>query len=115
MHEQIICILPCAIVMIFVFNSLLWFGWLVNNSRGWHYSCAQVKGLSKEEHEARNDLASAMRERIEAIPDGSTTAVKTGSGGGIASASYTGIKIDSTFGNNFGLAYLPSFIYLRDL
>lgn len=56
-----------------------------------------------------------MRERIEAIPDGSTTAVKTGSGGGIASASYTGIKIDSTFGNNFGLAYLPSFIYLRDL
>lgn len=41
-----------------------------------------------------------MRERIEAIPDGSTTAVKTG--GAIASASYTGIKFDSTFGNHFG-------------
>lgn len=61
----------------------------------------QVKGLSKEELEARNDLVSAMKERIEAIPDGSTAAAKNG-GATASASSYTGIKFDSTFGNRFG-------------
>uniref|UniRef100_A0A7N2LHE3 Uncharacterized protein n=1 Tax=Quercus lobata TaxID=97700 RepID=A0A7N2LHE3_QUELO len=53
------------------------------------------QGLSKEEElEARNDLVSALKERIEAIPDGSNTSVAKQTGGWTASASYTGIKID---------------------
>ncbi|XP_021906332.1 syntaxin-71-like [Carica papaya] len=53
----------------------------------------KVKGLSKEEQEARNDLVSALKDRIEAIPDGSTTAAKQ-TGGWAPSTSGTGIKID---------------------
>uniref|UniRef100_A0A2N9F0G2 t-SNARE coiled-coil homology domain-containing protein n=1 Tax=Fagus sylvatica TaxID=28930 RepID=A0A2N9F0G2_FAGSY len=57
-----------------------------------------VKGLSKEELEARNDSVSALKERIEAIPDGSTTSGAKQTGGWTASTSYTGIKIDSASG-----------------
>ena len=57
----------------------------------------QVKGLSKEEREAQTDLVSALKERIEAIPDGSTIGAKQ-TGGWAASASDTGIKFDSTSG-----------------
>ncbi|KAF3441529.1 hypothetical protein FNV43_RR15443 [Rhamnella rubrinervis] len=64
----------------------------------------KVKGLSKEEHEARNDLVSAMKDRIQAIPDGSTTAAKTG-GGTASASSYTGIKFDSTFDGKFNDEY----------
>ncbi|KAG5565861.1 hypothetical protein RHGRI_001689 [Rhododendron griersonianum] len=57
----------------------------------------KVKGLSREELEARTDLVSVLKERIEAIPDGSTTS--NGSqqtGGWAASASSTGIRFDTT-------------------
>lgn len=56
-----------------------------------------MKGLSKEELDARVDLVSVLKERIEAVPDGSTSAA-TQTGGSVASASKTGIKIDSTSG-----------------
>nr|POE46339.1 syntaxin-73 [Quercus suber] len=60
------------------------------------------EGLSKEEElEARNDLVSALKERIEAIPDGSNTSVAKQTGGWTASASYTGIKIDLTSDGRF--------------
>ncbi|KAL5572906.1 hypothetical protein UlMin_022503 [Ulmus minor] len=64
----------------------------------------KVKGLSKEELEARNDLVSAMKERILAIPDGSSIAAKPDQGW-TASASYTGIKIDSTSDGRFDNEY----------
>ncbi|XP_050280872.1 syntaxin-71-like [Quercus robur] len=60
----------------------------------------KVKTISRskgcQELEARNDLVSAPKERIEAIPDGSNTSVAKQTGGWTASASYAGIKIDST-------------------
>ncbi|GFZ16924.1 syntaxin of plants 73 [Actinidia rufa] len=58
----------------------------------------KVKGLSKEELEAQTDLVSALKERIEAIPDGSTSGAKQ-TGGWATSASGTGIKFDSTSGS----------------
>ncbi|KAM4071621.1 hypothetical protein ACJW30_11G072400 [Castanea mollissima] len=66
----------------------------------------KVKGLSKEEElEARNDLVSTLKERIEAIPDESNTNVGKQTGGRTASASYTGIKIDSTSDGRFDNGY----------
>ncbi|KAL4599132.1 hypothetical protein ACB092_11G105400 [Castanea dentata] len=66
----------------------------------------KVKGLSKEEElEARNDLLSALKERIEAIPDGSNTNVAKQTGGWTASASYAGIKIDLTSDGRFDNEY----------
>ncbi|KAF5451642.1 hypothetical protein F2P56_026732, partial [Juglans regia] len=56
----------------------------------------QVKGLSKEELEARNDLVFALKEKIDAISDGSTTNGAKQTGGGATSTSYTGIKFNST-------------------
>lgn len=53
-----------------------------------------MKGLSGEELAARNDLVLALPDRIQAIPDGSASAVKQ-SGGWAASASRTEIKFDS--------------------
>lgn len=58
----------------------------------------QVKGLSKEELATRNDLVLALPERIQSIPDGTTTAAKQGGGRG-ASASRAEIRFDSTSGN----------------
>ncbi|XP_044501366.1 syntaxin-71-like [Mangifera indica] len=64
----------------------------------------KVKGLPKEELEARSDLVASLKDRIEAIPDGSTTAAKQ-SDGGATSASYTGIKIDSYSEGKFDNEY----------
>lgn len=69
-----------------------------------HSYVIQVKGLSKEELEARSDLVAALKDRIEGIPDGSTAAAKQ-TGGGTTSASYTGIKFDTYSGT-----YWSSFI-----
>ncbi|XP_073157043.1 syntaxin-71-like isoform X2 [Henckelia pumila] len=54
----------------------------------------KVKGLSREELEARSDLVLALPERIQAIPDGSTNAAKQTGGWG-ASSSHKVIKFDS--------------------
>ncbi|PKI32581.1 hypothetical protein CRG98_047044, partial [Punica granatum] len=54
-----------------------------------------VKGLSKEELEARNDLVLALKDRIEAIPDG-TVGGSSQNGGSMASTSRMGIKFDTT-------------------
>ncbi|KAK3194762.1 hypothetical protein Dsin_026072 [Dipteronia sinensis] len=64
----------------------------------------KVKGLSKEELEARNDLVFALKDRIDAIPDGSTTAAKQ-TVGGATSTSYTGIKFDSNADGKFDNEY----------
>ncbi|XVF22510.1 hypothetical protein REPUB_Repub12eG0178800 [Reevesia pubescens] len=67
----------------------------------------KVKGLSREELEARNDLASSLKDRIEAIPDGSSTAAKQSGGGGgwATTSSYTGIKFDSSSDGRFESEY----------
>nr|POE97942.1 syntaxin-71 [Quercus suber] len=57
-----------------------------------------VKGLSKEDLAARDDLVITLPERIQAIPDGTTTAAKQTGGWG-ASASHKNIKFDSSGGN----------------
>ncbi|XP_040869724.1 syntaxin-71-like isoform X2 [Glycine max] len=54
----------------------------------------KVKGLSSQEFAARNDLALALPDRIQAIPDGTPAASKQ-SGSWAASASRPGIKFDS--------------------
>lgn len=63
----------------------------------------KVKGLSKVELAARDDLVLALPERIQVIPDGITTAAKE-SGGWTASAFHQNIKFDSPdgqFDNDF--------------
>lgn len=60
-----------------------------------------MKGLSKEDLEARSDLVSVLKERIDAIPDGSTSGVKQTGGWTDSGSSYAGIKIDSTSGDQF--------------
>ncbi|RDY00815.1 Syntaxin-71, partial [Mucuna pruriens] len=54
----------------------------------------KVKGLSSQEFAARNDLALALPDRIQAIPDGAPAAPKQ-TGGWAASASRAEIKFDS--------------------
>ncbi|KAK4483156.1 hypothetical protein RD792_010336 [Penstemon davidsonii] len=54
----------------------------------------KVKGLSQEELEIRNELVLALPERIQAIPDGSTSAAKQTGGWG-ASSSHKNINFDS--------------------
>ncbi|XP_011048568.1 PREDICTED: syntaxin-71-like [Populus euphratica] len=54
----------------------------------------KVKGLSTEELAARNDLVLALPDRIQAIPDGSSAALKQTGGWG-TSAPRTEIKFDS--------------------
>ncbi|KAF0926265.1 hypothetical protein E2562_022092 [Oryza meyeriana var. granulata] len=60
----------------------------------------KVKGLTKEELATRSDLVAALPDRIQSIPDGSSTAKKNGTWGG-ASGSRTGggIKFDTSDGN----------------
>ncbi|GMY10376.1 syntaxin-71-like isoform X2 [Fagus crenata] len=63
----------------------------------------KVKGLSKEDLATREDLVFALPERIQAIPDGITTAAKQ-TGGWAASTSHKNIKFDSSdgkFGSDF--------------
>ncbi|KAK1290830.1 Syntaxin-71 [Acorus calamus] len=57
----------------------------------------KVKGLSREELAVRNDLVLALPERIQAIPDGSTTATKQ-KGSWSASASRSEIRIETSSG-----------------
>lgn len=56
-----------------------------------------MKGLSKEELEARSELVAALKERIEAVPDGSTVATKQ-TGGLTASGSNAGFVYNQTSG-----------------
>ncbi|TKW26000.1 hypothetical protein SEVIR_3G157600v4 [Setaria viridis] len=62
----------------------------------------KVKGLTKEEIATRSDLVAALPDRIQSIPDGSSTATKKNGTWG-ASGSRTGgaIKFDSTADGNF--------------
>ena len=61
--------------------------------------------MSQEELVARNDLVSTMKERIEAIPDGTLTSINGAKPIGdnnywtTASTSYKGVKFDTTSGN----------------
>ncbi|KAJ4970824.1 hypothetical protein NE237_003923 [Protea cynaroides] len=59
----------------------------------------KVSGLTKEELAIRHDLVLALPGRIQAIPDGSANAAK--SGGWAASASRSEIKFDSTSNGQF--------------
>ena len=72
--------------------------------------CSQVKGLSSEEFAARNDMAHALTERIQDIPDGTPAAPKQSGRNWTGSASRPEIKFDSsgkflqlfrTFGESF--------------
>lgn len=63
----------------------------------------QVKGISKEELETRNDLVLALPERIQEIPDGTETA-GTKAGIWASSASHKNIKFDSS-GNQCFLCF----------
>lgn len=64
----------------------------------------RVKGLSAEEIQARDDLVLVMKERIEAIPDGTPAAAKQ-TGGWAASASHTGFKFDFKPDEGFDSGY----------
>lgn len=59
-----------------------------------------MKGLTREEIATRSDLVAALPDRIQSIPDGSSTATKKNGTWGGASGSRTGgaIKFDSTAG-----------------
>ncbi|RLN17344.1 syntaxin-71-like [Panicum miliaceum] len=65
-----------------------------------------VKGLTKEEIATRSDLVAALPDRIQSIPDGSSTATKKNGTWG-ASGSRTGgaIKFDTTADGNFDDEY----------
>ncbi|CAA7408746.1 unnamed protein product [Spirodela intermedia] len=66
----------------------------------------KVKGVSKEELAARNDLVLALPERIQSIPDGTTSAVKqTSRWSASASSSHTEIRVDSTSDGKFESEY----------
>ncbi|CAH2063234.1 unnamed protein product [Thlaspi arvense] len=55
-------------------------------------SLKKVKGLSKEELDARNDLVLSLRDKIEAIPEASAPVVN----GWAASTSYSNIRFDTS-------------------
>ncbi|KAG8391857.1 hypothetical protein BUALT_Bualt01G0230600 [Buddleja alternifolia] len=61
------------------------------------FAFKKVKGVSKEELEARSELVSALKHRIEAIPDGSSNATDQISDLA-ASTPVTGIKFNSNIG-----------------
>ncbi|CAA6671644.1 unnamed protein product [Spirodela intermedia] len=66
----------------------------------------KVKGVSKEELAARNDLVLALPERIQSIPDGTASAVKqTSRWSASASSSHTEIRVDSTSDGKFESEY----------
>ncbi|WVZ99530.1 hypothetical protein U9M48_044809 [Paspalum notatum var. saurae] len=66
----------------------------------------KVKGLTKEEIATRSDLVAALPDRIQSIPDGSSTATKKNGTWG-ASGSRTGgaIQFDTTPDGNFDAEY----------
>lgn len=55
----------------------------------------QVKGLSREDLETRNDLVLALPERIQAIPDGTISSAKQ-TGGRATSTLNKDIKFDTS-------------------
>lgn len=57
--------------------------------------CFQVKGISKEELEARNDLVLSLRDKLEAIPE-----VSAPVNGWAASTSYSNIRFDTNVSGN---------------
>ncbi|XP_078431959.1 syntaxin-71-like [Wolffia australiana] len=61
----------------------------------------KVTGLSKEEVATRSDLVLALPERIQSIPDGTTTAAKKTS----STVSRFGLRIDSTSDGKFESEY----------
>ncbi|KAK3134892.1 hypothetical protein QOZ80_5BG0412070 [Eleusine coracana subsp. coracana] len=65
----------------------------------------KVKGLTKEEIATRSDLVAALPDRIQSIPDGSSTAKKNGTWGASGSRTGGGIKFDSTADGNFDNEY----------
>ncbi|PON97336.1 t-SNARE [Trema orientale] len=69
------------------------------------FAFKKVKGVSEEEIEARNDLVLTLKERIEAIPDGTSNGAKPAGGWTASTSSYTGIKFDSTSDGRFGSEY----------
>ncbi|XP_024958713.1 syntaxin-71-like [Cynara cardunculus var. scolymus] len=64
----------------------------------------KVKGLSKDEFEARNELVLALKERIEVVPDGATSKAQP-TEGLESSSSNRRIRFDSTFDGTFDDAY----------
>ncbi|PWA22386.1 syntaxin-71 [Artemisia annua] len=64
----------------------------------------KVKGLSKDELEARNELVSALKERIEAVPDGATRKPQP-THGLESSSSNRKIKFGSTLDGTFDNTY----------
>ncbi|KAI3493472.1 hypothetical protein L1887_41864 [Cichorium endivia] len=64
----------------------------------------KVKGVSKDELDARNELVSALKERIEVVPDGATT--RTQPTNGLESSSSNGkIKFNSTLDETYDNTY----------
>ncbi|KAK9115051.1 hypothetical protein Syun_021848 [Stephania yunnanensis] len=64
-------------------------------------SLKKVKGQSKEELLARNDLVIALTERVQAIPDASTASNQGGSSAGAGLGTRSEITFDSTSGGAF--------------
>ncbi|XP_020672091.1 syntaxin-71 [Dendrobium catenatum] len=64
----------------------------------------KVKGLTKEDLAARNDMVLALPDRIQSIPDGTSNGTKQ-TGGWTASASRTEIKFDSPSDGSFDANY----------
>ncbi|KAF5183137.1 syntaxin-71-like [Thalictrum thalictroides] len=64
----------------------------------------KIKGLSKEELVARNDLVSALAERLQDIPDGNANGAKQ-TGGWATSTGRQEIKFDSTSDGRFDNEY----------
>ncbi|CAN1145535.1 SYP72 [Linum perenne] len=67
----------------------------------------KVKGLSKEEQAIRADLVLALPERIQAIPDGSTTGANQ-TGGWTSSTSHKNITFDTSEENLSGAFFQQS-------
>ncbi|XBJ27302.1 hypothetical protein VPH35_004586 [Triticum aestivum] len=66
----------------------------------------KVKGLTKEELATRSDLVAALPDRIQSIPDGSSSATKKNGGWGASgSRPGGGVKFDSTSDGNFDDEY----------
>uniref|UniRef100_A0A0D9WJH4 t-SNARE coiled-coil homology domain-containing protein n=1 Tax=Leersia perrieri TaxID=77586 RepID=A0A0D9WJH4_9ORYZ len=59
----------------------------------------KVKGLTKEELATRTDLVAALPDRIQSIPDGSSSAKKNGTWGASGSRTGGAIKFDTSDGN----------------
>ncbi|BAF18178.2 Os05g0553700 [Oryza sativa Japonica Group] len=59
----------------------------------------KVKGLTKEELATRSDLVAALPDRIQSIPDGSSSAKKNGTWGASGSRTGGAIKFDTSDGN----------------